>query len=208
MIPALTKAEARPNIQITTGTVKATDTRATGGAIERGATHANIFVTPVVWLEDEAGVEHTFEGASFGGIRVGHKLVVVRKRSSGKIIRVYNQATRTTTDSNDLIPLKSGPNNLIFGTLMLTIIGILPAIIAYTAVVSFLRENILGRDSRSFDLGSHFPYVAILLVAFCIWLMIQLIANSQAKTKALSDIVDDAVRAQGLSVQDVSLAHP
>lgn len=200
MIPVLPSAEARHDIQITVGTVKATDTRATGGTIERGATHANIHVTPVVWLEDEAGVEHTFEGASCGDIRVGHKLVVVRKRSSGKIIRVYNQATGTATDSNDLIPLKSGPKNLISGTLVLTIIGMLPASIAYTAVVSVLRENILGLDSRSFDLGSHFPYVAILLVLFCIWLMIRLIANSHAKAKALSDIVDDDVRAQGLSV--------
>lgn len=198
MIPALPKAEKDTDIQITSGAVNATDTRAAGGTIERGASHANIHVIPVVWLEDEAGVEHMFEGASFGDIRVGHKLVVVRKRSSGKIIRVYNQTTHTTTDSNDLIPLKSGPNNLIFGTLMLTIIGILPAVITYTAVVSFLRENLLGRDPRSFDLGSHFPYVAILLALFCIWLMIRLIANSHAKAKALSDLVDEAVRSEGL----------
>ncbi|MHA6266488.1 hypothetical protein ACXYMP_06445 [Aliiroseovarius sp. CAU 1755] len=207
MIPAIPNAEARHDFQITVGTVKATDTRATGGTIERGATHANIHVTPVVWLEDEAGVEHTFEGASFGDIRVGHKLVVVHKRSSGKIIRVYNQATRTTTDSNDLIPMKSGPNNLIFGALMLTIIGMLPAIIAYTAVVSFLRENVLGRDPRSFDLWSHFPYAAILLVAFCIWLMIRLIADSHAKAKALSDLVDEAVRREELSVQGMPASH-
>lgn len=207
MIPTIPNAEARHDFHITAGTVKATDTRATGGTIERGATRANIHVTPVVWLEDEAGVEHTFEGASLGDIRVGHKLVVIRKRSSGKIIRVYNQATRTTTNSNDLVPLKSGPKNLISGTLVLTIIGMLPASIAYTAIVSFLRENILGRDSRSFDLGSHFSYVAILLVLFCIWLMNRLIANSHAKAKALSDLVDEAVRREELSNQGMPASH-
>lgn len=190
-----------PEIQLTAGIVIATDTRATGGTIERGQTHANIHVEPVVWLKDKNGTEHTFEGTSFNSARVGHELVVVRKRSDGKLIRVYNQATCKTTDSNDLIPLKSGPNNYIFGTLILTVIGMLPAVVVYMAIASFLRENILGRDPHTFDLGAHFPYVAILLAVFCCWLTIKLISRSHAKAKALSDLVDDTVRAQGLSDQ-------
>lgn len=197
MIPASSGSKVQHDIHITAGTVKATGTRATGGTIERGATHANIQVTPMVWLEDKDGAEHSFEGASFAEAREGHKLVVVRKRSSGKVIRVYNQATRTAIDSNDLVPLKSGPNNFISGTLMLALVGVFPAILAYVAVASFLRENILGRAPRSFDIGAHFPYVAILLLAFCVWLMTKLIARSQTKAKALSDVVDEAVRAQG-----------
>lgn len=203
MIPAQPKSGASQDLQITVGTVKATDSRAAGGTIERGATHANVHMTPVVWLEDGDGAEHAFEGSSFADARADHKLVVVRKRSNGKLIRMYNLTTQKTIDSNDLIPLKSGPNNYISGTLMLTIVGMLPAIVVYTAVVSFVRESILGRDPRSFDLASHFPYVAVLLVMFCFWLMTKLVARSRAKTKSLSDVVEEAVGQQGLVGHDV-----
>lgn len=203
----MTSSSSRPaeldDILITTGIVTATGTHATGGTIMNGATQAHLRLTPVVWLEDEDGVSHSFEGASFAAVCEGHELVVVRKRSNAKVIRVYNQAALTAIDSADLIPLNAGPNNLLSGTLMLAILGILPAVLVYTAVAISLRETVLGRDPSTFSLEAHFPFLTILLLAFCFWLMKKLIARSRAKAAALSALVNSAVSAQVPSTKEM-----
>lgn len=197
MIPAAPRPDARLDIKISAGTVKATDNRAVGGTIERGATHANVRMNPVVWLENKEGAELAFEGDCFANCRAGHELVIATRLSNGKILRVHNRATRSTIDCNDLVPLPSDLGNLVSGTVVIAIVGILPAMLAYVAVATFLRENILGRDRGSFELGEHFPYILVLLFVSCVWLMKKFIARSQAKARALSDAVDEAVRAQG-----------
>lgn len=205
MIPVSTGSLSQNDIEITVGTVKATDSRVTGGTIQRGETHANLNIMPVVWLEDGNGVEHSFEGGPFAEARAGQEMIVARRRSNGKILRVYNLATRTSTDKNDLVPLTSGPGNLLSGTILLSIVGIIPFVLLYTAGALFLLETFLGRAARNtFDLGAHFPYVAILLGLSCFWLTHRWISNSHAKAKALSNLVDEAVRARGLPVQKLT----
>ncbi|MBR2657209.1 MAG: hypothetical protein IKD58_12135 [Loktanella sp.] len=150
-------------------------------------------------MQDETGTEHAFEGRSVSAARSGHKLVVVCKRSDGKILRVYNLATQNSSDSNDLVPLDDGPKNLLSGTFLLSVIGIVPFTLIYTAVVTFLRETFLGRTERdNFDFVAHFPYITILLFLSCFWLMHRWIARSEAKAKALSDLIDDAVKKHGI----------
>lgn len=198
MIPRPSGTLSQVDLKITVGTVAATDSRVAGGTIQRGETHANLQVQSVVWLQDENGVEHTFEGRSFSEARTGQKMVVVCKRSDGKILRVYNLATRTSGDSNDLVPLDDGPKNLLSGAFLLSVIGIIPFTLIYTAVASFLRETFLGRTGNIFDFGAHFPYIAILLILCCLWLTHRWIANSGARAKTLSDMIDEVVRSQGL----------
>lgn len=189
---------SQSDIKITVGTVNATDSRVAGGTIQRGATHANLQIQPVVWLQDEAGVEHTFEGGSFSEVRTGQKMVVVCKRSDGKILRIYNLATRTSSDSNDLVPLDDGPRSLLSGAFLLSVIGIVPFTLIYTIGASFMRETFLGRTGSTFDLGAHFPYITMLLIFCCLWLTHRWIASSAAKAKTLSDLIDETVRSQGL----------
>lgn len=192
---------SRSDIRITVGTVAATDSRVAGGTIQRGETQADLQVQQVIWLQDENGTEHAFEGRSVSAARTGHKMVVVCKRLDGKILRVYNLSTHTKADGNDLVPLDDGPKNLLSGAFLLSVIGIIPFTLIYTTVATFLRETFLGRSGNTFDLWAHFPYIAILLFLFCLWLTHRWIANSEAKAKTLSDLIDDAVRSQGLSDQ-------
>lgn len=189
---------SRSDIRITAGTVAATDSRVAGGTIQRGETQADLQFQPVIWLQDETGTEHAFEGHSVSAARTGHKMVVVCKRSDGKILRVYNLSTHTKADGNDLVPLDDGPKNLLSGAFLLSVIGIIPFTLIYTAVATFLRETFLRRSENTFDLSAHFPYIAILLFLCCLWLMHRWIAGSEAKAKTLSDMIDDALRSQGL----------
>lgn len=189
---------SRSDIRITVGTVAATDSRVAGGTIQRGETQADLQVQPVIWLQDETGTEHAFEGRSVSAARTGHKMVVVCKRSDGKILRVYNLSTHTKADCNELVPLDDGPQNLLSGAFLLSVIGIIPFTLIYTTVATFLHETFIGRRGNAFDLWPHFPYIAILLFLGCFWMTHRWIANSEAKANALSVLIDDAVRSQGL----------
>ncbi len=185
MIPAAPQVDFRDDIQITVGTVKATDTRAFGGTVHRDETHANLQMEQLVWLEDSDGKEHAFSGGAFSDAREGHVVAVVQRRSTGKTLRVYNQATRKTTDLNDLVPMSS---DLFWNTVALVGLLFIPAFVISITIEGELRAIASSRGVTNYT--SHVMLDLLILVPTCRWLVGRLAAISQTKVNARAKVVD------------------
>lgn len=193
MIPAAPQIEFRDDLVLTVGTVKATEVRASGGTFDRGASHANLHMSSMVWLEGKDGKEHVFSGGAFSDAREGHVVAVVQRRSTGKTLRVYNQATRETTDLNDLIPMSSDTTSLFKGAVGLAALLFIPAFIVSITIA-------YDPSSRGVtNYSSHVILVLLILAPACRWLVGKLAANSQAKANARAKAVDVLFAQHGLN---------
>lgn len=185
MIPAAPPIQFGDDLQMTVGTVKAAESRASGGTIERGASHANLHMSSVVWLEDKDGKEHVFSGAAFADAREGHVITVVQRRSTGKTLRVYNQRTRKITDLNDLVPMSS---DLFWNSVALVGLLFIPAFVISITIEGELRAIAGSRGVTNYT--SHVILVLLILAPSCRWLVGRLAASSQSKVKARAKVVD------------------
>lgn len=197
MIPAAPPIDIRDDIKITVGVVTATDVRASGGTIERGASHAHLHMGHVVWLEDKDGKEHVFEGGAFSDARKGHQVIVVQRRSSGKVLRVCNQATKSRVDRNDLIPLSSEPSELLLKTIFLTGLLFIPGFVASITIGSAINDAI-GASSL-LDYSWHVTLVLLILAPTMRWLTGKWATRSQANVQELSDFLDELFAQHGLT---------
>lgn len=185
MIPAAPPIAFSDDLQMTIGTVKAAESRASGATIERGASHANLHMSSVVWLEDQNSKEHVFSGGAFSDAREGHVITVVQRRSTGKTLRVYNQATRKITDLNDLVPMSS---DLFWNSVALVGLLFIPAFVISITIEGELRAIAGSRGVTNYT--SHVILALLILVPSCRWLVGRLAASSQAKVKARAKVVD------------------
>lgn len=114
MIPAAPSIsiDLSEDIEIVTGTVIATDSRALTGTVVPGTTHVDLNMGHFAWIRDKDDKQHRYVGGIFLGALEGQKFTVVQRRSSNEVIRVYNHATEETTDLNDLKPLRSATSIL------------------------------------------------------------------------------------------------
>lgn len=180
-----------PAFDIIQGTVAARDRQPTGGYIARGDTDALLTTEPEIWLKDAAAQEHHFRGHQFDNAREGHAVIIITKRGDGKVLRVRNLSAKTSIDSGELAPPKSG---LVASTIGLAALLLVPAFIAWLAVAIGLREMLLGVGRNGeIDIGWHFRAFLIVLLSCCVFLALKIRAIKDATATTLSANIDAAI---------------
>lgn len=151
--------------------------------IDRQSGYGRINVTPELWLRDEEGKEHRFQGDMFETARPGHEVAVISRPGSGKPLAFANFTTGVVHDG-DALTISTSVGSTIISTLGLSVLLALPGALVWAALLDTIG---LGDQALT---ATGFQVYAIVLIG-CVYVGLRIWSKSYGKrTKALRDEID------------------
>lgn len=126
--------------------------------VDRRTGYGRINTTPELWLRDEHGKEHRFQGDMFETARPGHEVAVISRPGSGKPLAFANFSTGVVHDGNELTVSTSTGSTLI-STLGFSVLLALPGALLWGTLL-----NTIGLGDHAFS-GVGFQIYAVVLIA-------------------------------------------
>ena len=114
-------------------------------------------MTPELWISDEEGKEHRFQGDMFEAARPGHYVAVISRQGSGKPLAFANFTTGVVHDA-DALTIRTSVGSTLVSTLGLSVLLALPGALLWGAAL-----NTIGLGDRAFS-TTGFQLYALLLV--------------------------------------------
>lgn len=139
------------------GTVTAEREQMHSVRVDRKSGYGRINSTPELWLRDEDGIEHRYQGDMFDAAQPGHEVAVITKTPSGKPVAFANFTTGTVHDGSELNVSTSLGSTLI-STFGLSVLLGLPGLLVWGILL-----EALGLGERAFTAGGFQIYLLVLV---------------------------------------------
>lgn len=127
--------------------------------LDRQTYNGRIRTTPELWLCDENGKEHRYEGKLFGRARPGHDVAVISRPGSNRALAFANFTTELVYDGDELTINTSVGSNLI-STLGFSLLLALPGALVWITLL-----NTIGLASHAFTAAGLQIYVLVLIAS-------------------------------------------
>ncbi len=151
----------RDQLTAVRGIVTACDERLYSVRVDRSTGYGKVNKSPELWLRDQAGREHRYQGDLFEAAQPGHEATVVLRQSTGKPIAFANHATGMVHEDRELTTKTSVPARLV-DTFGISLLCALPGLIPWFAIL-----DTIGLGDKAFSASALQVYV--LLLAGCVY---------------------------------------
>ncbi|SFJ86757.1 hypothetical protein [Jannaschia pohangensis] len=171
------------------GTVTAAKEQIHSVRVDRHSGYGRVNTTPELWLRDEKGQEHRYQGGMFGAAQPGHRVAVVTRRTSGKPVAFANFTTGMVHDGEELT-ISTSVGSTITSTLGLSVLLALPGALVWAALL-----DTIGLGDHAFT-AAGFQLYAFVLIA-CVYAGLRIWSrNYRERARALRDEIDRLLTAK------------
>lgn len=165
------------------GTVTAAREQMHSVRVDRRTGYGRINTTPELWLRDEHGQEHRFQGDIFSAAQPGHEVAVISRRGSGKPLTFANFTTGVVHDDKELT-INTSVGSTLMSTFGLSLLLALPG-----AFMWFTLLHTVGLGDHAFS-ATGFQIYALILIG-CVYAGITVWSKSyRERASALRDEID------------------
>uniref|UniRef100_UPI001D09B471 hypothetical protein n=1 Tax=Roseobacter weihaiensis TaxID=2763262 RepID=UPI001D09B471 len=173
----------RAHLLLVRGTVTTARDKMQSVRVDRQTGYGRINATPELWLRDEHGKEHRFQGDIFEAAQPAHDVAVISRPSSNRPVAFANFTTGVVHDSDELTISTSIVSTLI-STFGLSVLLALPGAFVWATLL-----NAIGLGDHAFS-TTGFEVYALILIA-CVYAGIAVWSKSyRARAAALRDGID------------------
>ena len=122
------------SLDVVWGEVTAYDERVQSVRVNQTTGYGQVHATPELWIRDNKGQEHRYQGELFRSARVGHQVAVISDRVSRKTIAFANLTTQIVHDAPELSAQKT-PTAILFHTFGVSLLLAIPGLFAWFSLL-------------------------------------------------------------------------
>lgn len=160
--------------------------------VDRHTGYGRTNTTPELWLRDEHGKEHRFQGDIFDAGQPGHHVAVISRPGSGKPLAFANFSTGVVHDGDELT-ISTSLSSTLASTLGLSVLLALPGALVWGALL-----NAIGLGDHAFS-ATGFQIYALILIG-CVYAGITVWSKSyRERADALRDEIDQLLTSEATS---------
>lgn len=129
--------------------------------VDRKTGYGRINSTPELWLRDEDGIEHRYQGDMFDAAQPGHEVAVITRQVTGKPVAFANFTTGVVHDGDELT-VSTSPGSTLISTFGLSLLLALPGALVWATLL-----GTIGLGDHAFS-ATGFQLYAVVLIA-CVY---------------------------------------
>jgi len=122
------------HLDVVRGEVTTYEERVQSVRVNQTTGYGKVHATPELWLRDNLGQEHRYQGELFRSARVGNQVAVISDRKSGKIIAFADLTTQIVRNTPELNVQKT-PGAIIFHTFGFSLLLAIPGLFAWFSLL-------------------------------------------------------------------------
>lgn len=182
----------RAHLLLVRGTVTTVRDKMQSVRVDRQTGYGRINTTPELWLRDEHGKEHRYQGDIFSAAQPGHEVAVISRSGSQKPLAFANFTTGIVHDG-DALTISTSVGSTLVGTLGLSVLLALPGALVWAALL-----DAIGLGNHAFT-ATGFQLYAIVLLA-CIYAGLRIWSKSyRERARELREEIDRLLTCEAAS---------
>lgn len=182
----------RAHLLLVRGTVTTAREKMHSVRVDRQTGYGRINTTPELWLRDEHGKEHRYQGDMFSAAQSGHEVAVISRPGSAKPLAFANFSTGVVHDGDELT-ISTSIGSTLISTLGLSVLLVLPGALVWATLL-----DTIGLGNHAFT-ATGFQLCAIVLLA-CVYAGLRIWSKSyRERARALRDEIDRLLTCEAAS---------